>query len=127
MEIGKKIKDIRLSKGHTEQFVAERAGIDTETYIDIEEGKIDLTFNQLENIARALEYEVTDVINHHEQSKGIRNYFYNHNGNSGTNIHVQGVDQEQIKNVYRDLYREQLERIPKLEKLLQDNNVKFNF
>lgn len=127
MNIGKKIKNIRLSQGFTTDYVSKKSGIDLKVYEDIENEIIDLTFKQFESIASALEYELIDIIKHDENIQGIRNYFYNHNGSSGTNIHIQGIDQEQIRNAYKELYKEQLDRVPKLEKLLNENKIEFDF
>lgn len=126
MNIGKKIQSIRTSKGFSEKYVSEKAKIDITEYKDIENGSFDLRFTQLENISFALECEIVDIINHQETVKGVRNYFYNHQGYNGTNIHVQGIDQEEIRKAYKELYIEELNRIPRLEKLLRENNIDFN-
>lgn len=125
MYIEQKIKDIRISKGFTIDYLAEKAGLDKNLCIEIESGNHDITFKQLEKVAAALEYDVVDIISHQESVKEIRNYFYNHSGNSGININVQGINQEEIRKAYKELYTEELARIPKLEKLLRDNNIDF--
>lgn len=127
MDIGKKISDIRVAQGFSTEYVAKRADIELEEYLAIESGEMDVTFRKLERIANSLEYTVVGILLHKEPAEGIRNYFYNHNGYSGTNIHVQGIDQEEIRKAYKELYAEELARIPKLEKLLKENNIDFNF
>lgn len=127
MKIEEKIKQIRLSKGASPELIAEKANIEINAYNDIESGKADLTFKELERIATALEYLVVDIITYQESTQGIRNYFYNHQGNKGTNIKIQGVDQEEIRKFYKDLFKHELGRITKLEKLLQENNIQFDF
>lgn len=127
MEVGKKISDIRIAQGFSPEYIAKRANIEKDDYLKIESDEIDPTFKQLEQIAKALEYTVVGILQHNEPVEGIRNYFYNHNGNTGVNINIQGIDQEEIRKAYKELYLEELNRIPKLEKLLRDNNIDFNF
>lgn len=70
---------------------------------------------------------IIDLIEDETSIGQIKNYFYNQAENHGINIHVQGIDQEEIRKSYRELYAEELNRIPKLEKLLRQNNIEFNF
>jgi len=127
MNIGKKISDVRIAQGFSPEYIAKRANIEKDDYLKIESGEIDPTFQQLEQIAKALEYTVIGILQHNEPAEGIRNYFYNHDGNSGINIKIQGIDQEEVRKTYKELYLEELSRIPKLEKLLRDNNIDINF
>lgn len=69
-----------------------------------------------------------DLIQHNDASvPGIKNYFFNQNGNNGINVKSQGVDPELIAKFYDDLYHSQLKKIPVLESLLRDNNIDYNF
>ena len=107
--------------------MAQELNISVEEYEAIERDERDITLSMLEAISRLLSLEVADLITLNKPITGIRNFFFNHNGNSGVNIHVQGIDQEKIRQAYKELYAEELNRIPKLEKLLRQNNIEFDF
>ncbi len=128
MEVGKNISKIRIAQNLSVEFVAGKLNRSVEEYKAIEEDKLDLTLRQFEEIANVLSVTVIDILQYDDNSlAGIKNYFYNHNGNAGVNIQTQGIDQEQIRKSYRELYVEELNRIPKLEKLLKENNIEFTY
>lgn len=107
--------------------MAQELSISSEEYEAIEKDEVDIKLSTLEAISRLLSLDAVDLLTLNKPVTGIRNFFFNHNGNSGVNIHVQGIDQEKIRQAYRELYAEELNRIPKLEKLLRQNNIEFNF
>lgn len=102
-------------------------GMNADEYLEIESDNVDITLTQLEKIAEALYCTPLDLIKDTDSIGQIRNYFYNHDGNHGINIHVQGIDQEEIRKCYKAIYAEELKRIPKLERLLGENNIDFEF
>jgi nucleoside diphosphate kinase len=57
----------------------------------------------------------------------IYNHFENQNGNKGINIKFQGLNPKELRKFYNDLYTNELNRIPKLEKLLRDRGIEFDF
>ncbi|MEB2777326.1 helix-turn-helix transcriptional regulator [Algoriphagus sp. D3-2-R+10] len=125
MNIGSNIKGLRIQKGISTKAVSEEIGISEEKYIEIENGG-DFLFSVLDAIANSFSMNIIDLILLDEAPKGIRNYFNNNNGNQGKIINVQGIDQEEIRRAYKELYFEQFKRIPKLEKLLLENNIQFD-
>lgn len=127
MKIGKNIKSAREAAGKTPEIVAKEIGMDIALYLDIENDLVDITLNQLELISAAVFSKPADLIEGEFTIGQIRNYFYNQQGNSGININVQGINQEEIRKGYKELYAEELNRIPKLEKLLRSNNIEFDF
>ena len=127
MKVGNNIKKIRESLNIPPEIVAKDLNVDLNYYLEIESDKVDITLNQFEAIANRLFCDVIEIIELNEPTKGIRNYFNNNNGNQGTIVNVQGINQEEIRKTYKELYNTELERIPKLEKLLRENNIKFNF
>ncbi len=128
MKIGKNIFQIREAQKLSGSYVADKLNTSVAEYEAIENDEIDITLSQLERIAEILSSTPVDIIQYDDAtSSGIKNYFYNHNGSSGTNIHVQGIDQTEIRKSYKELYVEELNRIPKLEKLLKDNNIEFTY
>jgi len=125
MKIGKNISEIREAQKITIEFMAAELKISMEEYSAIEGDKSDITLSRLEAIAKILSLNAADLILFNEPKGGIKNFFFNQNGNTGVNIHIQGIDQQEIRKTYKELYSEGLQRIPKLEKLLRDNNIPF--
>lgn len=126
MKIGKNIEELRIAQNIDPKVVANELQLSVTDYWAIERDAIDITLNQLETIAKVLSCSPIDILQSGEPSGHIRNYFFNHTGNSGININVQGIDQEQIRKSYKELYSEELTRIPKLEKLLREHNIAFD-
>jgi len=126
MKVGNNIKKIRESLDIDSAILAKDLNIDLNRYFDIENDKVDITLNQFEAIANRLSCTVVELIELNEPTRGIRNYFNNNNGNQGTIVNVQGINQEEIRKAYKELYSSELDRIPKLEKLLRENAIKFN-
>lgn len=127
MKIGENIKRLRESQGKSPQFIADALNINVNEYLKFENDPNGLTVKQLETISNSLSVSIIDLIEDETSIGQIKNYFYNQAENHGINIHVQGIDQEEIRKSYRELYAEELNRIPKLEKLLRQNNIEFNF
>lgn len=127
MKIEENLKSIREVQGKSYKFVADALGISESEYKLYEIDAEKLTVAQLKAISSALSCSLTDLVEEGNAIGQIKNYFYNHADNKGTNIKVQGIDQEEIRRSYKELYQEELNRIPKLEKLLRDNNIAFNY
>jgi transcriptional regulator with XRE-family HTH domain len=127
MKIGRNLTEIRNSLGYDETYMVDHLKITVELYQDIENDKIDIKLSMLEAIAEILSISPVDILQYNDPATGIKNYFYNQNGNSGININSQGVDQELIRKSFKEIYVEQLSRIPKLEKLLMKNNIEFEY
>jgi len=126
MKIGQNIKDLRLKSDYTTKFMAVEVGITEEEYIGIENDG-DVTLNLLEAIANRLSTTVVDIIELRDATAGVRNFFNNNNGNQGTIINIQGINQEEIRKAYKELYSSELKRVPLLEALLHQHNIKFDF
>ncbi|ASE60685.1 XRE family transcriptional regulator [Chryseobacterium indologenes] len=126
MKIGQNIKELRLKSDYTTRFMADELGITEEEYNNIENDG-DLSLNLLEAIANRLSTTVVDIIELKDATGGVRNFFNNNNGNQGTIINIQGINQEEIRKAYKELYTSELKRVPLLEALLHQNNIKFDF
>jgi transcriptional regulator with XRE-family HTH domain len=126
MKIGKNIIEIREAKGYSQQYIADELGLSLSDYDCIENDSCEITLSKLNKIAQILSCSIIYILQYKEASGSIYNHFDN-NGNNGVNIKIQGIDQVEIRKAYQDLYKCELERIPKLEKLLRDNNVDFDF
>lgn len=127
MQVGSNIKKIREGLNFSIESIANDLNMDVNHYEGIESDKVDMTLSEFEAIANRLSSTVVEIIELNEPTKGIRNYFNNNNGNLGTIVNVQGINQEEIRKTYKELYSSELDRIPKLEKLLRANDITFNF
>lgn len=127
MNIGKNLIELREGQKLSVDFVAQQLGITVEEYKAIENDRVDITLSRLEAIGKILSVSPVELLVLNEPVGGIKNFFFNQNGNTGVNINIQGVDQEEIRKAYKELYLEELKRVPKLEKLLRDNNIDVNF
>lgn len=126
MKIGQNLNDIRTSKGLSIEFVANKLGIKTEEYTSFENDTAEINLSQLDILANIFSCSPIFILQFKESGGSIYNHFQNSEGNQGININVQGVDQKEIRNAFKELYTEELKRIPKLEKLLRDNNIEFD-
>jgi len=127
MKIGKKIQELRLAQNISIEKISSELNLKPNEYLDIENDAADITLSQLDSICKILMCSPIDVLQLEDEPSGhIRNYFFNHAGNSGININVQGINQEEVRKAYKEIYIDELKRIPQLEKLLRDNNIEFN-
>ncbi|MEH6307232.1 helix-turn-helix transcriptional regulator [Olivibacter sp. CPCC 100613] len=127
MKIGKNIIEIRKAHKYTEEFMANELKISVDEYKSIENDDVDITLSMLDTICGILSLTPAELLQLNEPTNGIKNYFFNHSDNSGTNIKIQGIDQKEVRKAYKELYSEELKRIPKLEKLLRENNIPIDF
>ncbi|TXJ28257.1 MAG: XRE family transcriptional regulator [Chitinophagaceae bacterium] len=127
MKIGKNIAELREAQKITVEHMAAGLKINVEEYRAIENDNVDITLSRLEAIAKLLSIDAADLILFNRAVGGIRNFFFNQTGNTGININIQGLDQEQLRKAYKELYLSELERVPRLEKLLREHNIPFNF
>jgi transcriptional regulator with XRE-family HTH domain len=126
MKIGKNIMEIREAKGFSQEYVADELDLKLSDYICLENDDSEITLTKLNAIAQVLSCSIIYILQYKEASGSIYNHFDN-NGNQGVNIKIQGIDQEEIRKAYQELYKSELDRIPKLEKLLRDNRIDFDF
>ncbi|WP_439490835.1 helix-turn-helix domain-containing protein [Algoriphagus sp.] len=127
MKIGQNLNSIRTSKGLSIEEVSNELSISSEEYLAIENDSKEITLSQLEILAGVFSCSPLYILQFKESGGSIYNHFDNSEGNKGVNINVQGIDQKEIRNAFKELYKEELKRIPKLEKLLRDNNIEFDF
>ncbi|GEP97713.1 helix-turn-helix domain-containing protein [Chitinophaga cymbidii] len=127
MKIGYNIIEAREAQSLTQEYMAGELKITVAEYAKIENDEIDITLNRLEAIANLLSFSPIDLLMSGREVGMIKNIFVNQNGNAGTNIHIQGIDQGEIRKAYKELYVEQLDRIPKLEMLLKEHKIPFSF
>lgn len=64
MKMHEVLRILRSQRGYTQEYMADRLGIDTVNYGRIERGQAKLTIDRLEQIADILGIEVADVFAH---------------------------------------------------------------
>ena len=62
MNIGEKIRQIRLMKGYSQENLADMLGISTTAYGDIERNKTELTISRANEIAKMLDISILDLL-----------------------------------------------------------------
>ena len=62
-KILEKIRNLRLSRGYTQEYMAEKLGIDTVNYGRIERGKSKLTLDRFLKICDILQVSPTELLN----------------------------------------------------------------
>lgn len=62
------IKEIRLSMGFGQEYMATKLGVTQACYANWENGKRELTYNNLLRISKCLECDVVDIITHNWQN-----------------------------------------------------------
>lgn len=127
MRIGKNIREIRISKGLSQDFMAKELNIKIDQYKSLENDAYEITLSQLETLGKIFSCSPIYILQFKETGGSIYNHFENSDGNKGININVQGIDQKEIRLAFKELYKEELKRIPKFEKLLRENNIDFDF
>ncbi len=70
-EILDKIRQIRLSRGYTQEYMADKLGIDTVNYGRIERGQSKLTIDRFLRICEILDVKPIDLLNN-EKSEIIK-------------------------------------------------------
>ncbi len=73
MNIGEKIRELRIRKGLTQEAVADSLKMSLTNYGYIEQGKVNVNIPKLEKIAKVLETDIFELI-----SLGEKNVYYVH-------------------------------------------------
>lgn len=68
--IGKKLREIRLSKGFTQEYVANKVDVNTSHISNIENNRVKVSLSALVNICNALETTVDYVLNNQYTDSG---------------------------------------------------------
>jgi transcriptional regulator with XRE-family HTH domain len=121
MKVGDNIKEIReTEKNYKQSYMADRLGISTRAYSNIENNTAEITVSRLIEIAEILECDPTYILNYKEAKRSYYNYFHNHSGNQGVNNVYQGLHSEHIEKLYEQLLASERSRISLLEELVRN-------
>lgn len=136
MRLGDNIREIREGeKNFKRSYVADRLGISTRAYANIENNVTDISINRLDEIADIFECNPQYILTYKSSKKDFYNYFHNKKGNKGVNIMHQGggdtslesilYNKEKVYELQQELIESQQKRIFLLEALLRHNNIEF--
>ncbi|OQW90833.1 MAG: hypothetical protein BWK79_18650 [Beggiatoa sp. IS2] len=93
MQLHKKIKSLRRSKGWSQEQVAERLSMSTSAYGSIERGETDVNFSRLEQLAEIFQIDLSSLLD-----KGVT---FNFTGTDNTdcchNWHINSPSDESEK------------------------------
>ena len=68
MSVHEKIRFVRLAKGWTQEYLAEKLEMSVNGYGDLERGKNDIKLSKLEQISELLGVELSELFNTHEKA-----------------------------------------------------------
>ncbi|MDE1192633.1 MAG: helix-turn-helix transcriptional regulator [Arachidicoccus sp.] len=125
MKLGDSIREIReVEKNFKRKYVAQRLGISTRAYGNIENNISDITLNRLEEIAGILECTAQYILNY----KRIKTFYSaNIKSNNVTQFNYRSGDEAtpRVELLLRELLQCERKRINLLEALLRVNNIEF--
>jgi len=96
MSVNEKIRSIREAKGLTQEQVAEKTGISSSVYGDIERGENDPKLSKLQKIAEAFEIELSELVDLSEKGTLNINFAnYQRNGkNPKSKVYISSANSE---------------------------------
>jgi transcriptional regulator with XRE-family HTH domain len=121
MDIYNKIKFMRLFKGWSQEEMAEKLEMAVSGYAKIEQGKTDINFSRLQQIANLFEIELADLIRLSE--KNVLNVIDNFNDNknsvlSNISVSTPESDAKQEIEKLRLLNEQQMKEISYLKEII---------
>ncbi len=115
MSVHEKIRFVRLAKGWTQEYLAEKLEMSVNGYGDLERGKNDIKLSKLEQISELLGVELSELFNSTE--KTVFNFIIGNSNQSFTfeNSELKHtVEKQQIRNDDKDKEIALLKRIIEL-------------
>ncbi|ANI88969.1 hypothetical protein A9P82_06470 [Arachidicoccus ginsenosidimutans] len=128
MKVGESIREIReVEKSFKRTYVAQKLGISTRAYANIENNIANITLNRLEKIAVILECTPQYILNYKKiKDSYLHNIHNNGNANpdTGQTNRVQ-TEHSKTEELYKELLTIERKRIRLLEALLKSYNIDF--
>jgi transcriptional regulator with XRE-family HTH domain len=106
-KIGNRIRTLRTGKGFKQETMAEMLGMSLSGYAKIERGETDLNISRLEDIAKVLEIQPSDLI---RLSEG--GLFFNYNNAQNSNYEYQNITAQTFYN--QSHIKEEIEELRKI-------------
>lgn len=110
-ELKERIKKLRELKGFTQQQLAERLGMTTRNYQNLENGDKDISFSELQIIANSLEMSVSGVVGFDEKM-----VFNNCKAENNENVAYGNLNIYTTEKLYDKILNEKDKRIEELER-----------
>ncbi len=110
-----KIKEIRERKNLTQDEMVAKTGIPKRSYVDYENGKVDIPFLRLQKTASVLEVSISEIIG---ETKDVEKVIkINDNSNDNQNDNKQNVQKKLSTNLHyvsdvKGVYPENIKKIP---------------
>jgi XRE family transcriptional regulator, regulator of sulfur utilization len=104
MEIGEKIRYARLTKGYSQENMADFLGISTSAYGDIERNKTELTLNRAKKLSNILKMSILELIDEEIHVVGV-------DTNHGTDFEKLQKEVNNLRsevNYWREKYEQQM-------------------
>jgi transcriptional regulator with XRE-family HTH domain len=105
MEIGEKIRYARLSKGYSQENMADFLGISTSAYGDIERNKTELTLSRAKKLANILKISILELLGEEIQTPEILQ------NNPKTDLELLKEETEKLRaetNYWREKFEQQV-------------------
>lgn len=126
--IGKKIKELRLHKGWTQEQASEKLYICRNTYSDIELGKTDICLSRLVQLANFYNVDVSYFVNENGQIvlylNGTQNYHDTSQIKNQCNEYLSDFAEEKLKLELKDkeltMQRHEIENLREIITLLKN-------
>jgi transcriptional regulator with XRE-family HTH domain len=93
MEIGDKLRHFRTKKGISQETLAHLLGVERNSYIKMESGKTNVSWERLEQIVKILEVDIWELLTHDEKQ-----VVYVHTNNHGHITNNGYITQQANKN-----------------------------
>jgi transcriptional regulator with XRE-family HTH domain len=91
MSVNEKIRSIREAKGLTQEQVAEKTGISSSVYGDIERGENDPKLSKLQKIAEAFEIQLSELVDLSDKGNLNVSFAHHHNHRNTNTTHQNHV------------------------------------
>jgi transcriptional regulator with XRE-family HTH domain len=97
LKVGDKIKAIRSKELNlTAKYIADKLDMTVRAYSNIENNVSDISFSKLEKISSIFQVPIEYIINYETNHSNSHNNFYNQNGDKFTNNINQGINNQQL-------------------------------
>lgn len=121
--IGSKIKKVRELRNLTQEHVAEKIAMTQAGYSKIEQGVVDVTYSRLEQIAKALNVKIEDIISFDEKAM-ITNQLNNHATITNGYVFSDKEVLDRLEKMYEARIEAQQKEIDRLHELLKQSLTK---
>lgn len=125
MELYDKIRFMRIFKGWSQEEMADKLHMALSGYAKIERGKTDVNYSRLQQIAKVLEVELSDLVGLNEKnvfnvigSSSANNTNNNNNYISNVNVSIQESNMKQEIEMLRLINEQQAKEINYLKEII---------